>query len=131
MAGRSDAERRKYVRLDTEVKIECTPVEGKEQSVQAVTKNISVQGICFNSNKRFKSQSPMNLEVFIPGTNEPIKLEGEVVWCQEVKSAKAGSPLTYDTGVRLVNIEQSNEGKFFMYVLDKVVESYSKKQMGK
>ena len=128
MSKEDGSERRKYVRLDTEVKIECIPVEGQEEKVPAVAKNISVQGVCFNSTKAFKSKTPLKLQVFIPGGTEPIYLQGEVVWCQEVKPAKAGKPSTFDTGVRLLNIEQSNEGKFFMYVLDKVVESYSKKQ---
>lgn len=131
MTKETDLERRKYIRLDTEVKIECMPIEDQKEKIPAISKNISIQGICFNSNKEFKSKTPIKLQVCIPNNPKPVYLEGEVVWCKAVKSSKPGEPPTFDTGVKLPDIEKSDEGKFFMYVLDKVVEIYSKKQMEK
>ncbi len=127
MTDKAGMERRKYVRLDAEVKINCVEIKGQKKKIPALTKNISVQGICFTSKKEFKPKTALKVSVFIPHYWKPIQLEGKVVWCRVVKSNKPGASATFDTGVKLLEIEKSNESKFFMYVLDKVVENYSRK----
>ncbi|MFH1784182.1 MAG: PilZ domain-containing protein [bacterium] len=127
MSDKDKMERRKYVRLDTEVKIDCVPLKGEKTRISAVTRNISVQGVCFTSDKEFKLKTPLKISVFIPHYWQPIQLKGKVVWSRPVESKDPNEGPKFDTGVKLSEIEKSNESKFFMYVLDKVVERYSRK----
>ncbi len=129
MKKKAGIERRKYVRLDAGVKVNCITVKGQRNKISAVTKNISVQGICFNSKKKLIADTLIEIQIRIPGYSKPIRLEGKVVWCKTVESEKFGGLPTFDIGIRLIDIDKSDESKFFMYVLDKVVEKYSKKMI--
>ena len=129
MKKKSGIERRKYVRLDAGVKINCVTLKGQRNKISAVTKNISVQGICFNSKKEIICDTVIEIQIRIPGYSKPIRLKGKVVWSKAIKSEKLGGLPTFDTGIKLIDIDKSNETKFFMYVLDKVVEKYSKKMI--
>ena len=111
-------EKRKYERYDTEVKIYFhvsfdikTVVKfvviGKDKKTAqlkkypAVSKNVSVEGLCFVAAKNLEKGDILYLEVFLPKQKNPILMEGEVRWSLASATAKG----KFDTGVRIATID--------------------------
>lgn len=117
----SRKEKRQYERFDTEVKIYFqvaydlkTRVEyqildkdkAQVSSVkyEAVSKNVSAEGLCFTSKRKLEKGNFLLLEVYLPKQTEPIPMQGQVAWCRAVVgSDMAGHQ--FDTGVRLSTVD--------------------------
>ena len=110
-------EKRQYQRYDTEIKVYFrvsfdieTIVKfmvigkGKKKTrpkkYSALSKNVSVNGLCFNSDKKLNKGDILFLEVFLPKQKNPISMEGEVRWSQP--SGKKGR---FDTGLRIATVD--------------------------
>ncbi len=65
-------------------------------SPDTVLNNISIDGLCFNSENQFNTGSPIKLQ--IPVTAPTFKVKARVVWSKQ-------NGTTFDTGVKFVNIE--------------------------
>lgn len=113
----SGKERRKFERYNTDAKVYFQVIydvktkvrfqlvdsdEGKEtyRKYLAISKNISVEGICFTSFKKLEQGDILHLEVYVPGSKEPVYMEGEVRWCHPTDE-KEQDEGKYDTGVLL------------------------------
>jgi hypothetical protein len=117
-------EGRKFKRHDTEVKIyfdfaydletkvnfEFIDKKGKilPEKYEALSRNISVEGLCFLSNKKVVRGDFLHLEVYLPSAKDPIHMKGEVKWCRIFESSsdaslteKKGNPI-YHAGVKLL-----------------------------
>ena len=115
-------ERRKYKRYNTEVKIyfdfkfdlqtkvdfEVIDKENKKplsDKYTAISRNISVEGLCFVSERELKEGDVLQLELYLPGSNKPIPMEGTVRWCfpnKPVEEAKdKGEKVKYFSGILL------------------------------
>jgi hypothetical protein len=115
-------ERRKYERYETkakvyfriiyeiETKIEFQIVTKKQegeslsQKYSAISKNVSVEGLCFASEKQLKKGDMLYLEVYLPRRKNPIHMQGQVRWSQ-VTSPQQQKEGKYDTGVKLISVE--------------------------
>jgi hypothetical protein len=95
-------ERRKYKRYNTEVKIyfdfsfdlqtkvhyevidkkKKKPLPGK---YTAISRNISVEGICIVSDRELKKGDDLQMELYLPSSNKPILMQGTVKWCSPSK----------------------------------------------
>jgi len=114
-------EKRKYERFDTEVKIyfkvaydlktrveyQILDEDKKEVSpakYEAVSKNVSAEGLCFVSNQKLEKGDCLLLEVFLPKQKEPIPMKGEVAWCWS-SAISTSSENKFDTGVKLLKVD--------------------------
>jgi hypothetical protein len=96
-------ERRKFKRYNTEVKIyfdfkydlqtkvdfEVIDKEKKKplsDKYTAISRNISVEGLCIVSERELKDDDVLHLELYLPGSINPIHMEGAVRWCSPNKS---------------------------------------------
>jgi len=132
-------ERRRYERYDTEVQIyfqvkyslktivrfQVIDKEHQKPSspkYSALSKNISPEGICFSSQKNLQKEEVLNLEVYIPGENQPILMEGEVRWSKEL--AGKSSAKEFETGIRIISVNgQSVEKSIYFDSANKIVWS--------
>lgn len=113
-------ERRKYLRYDTEVKVYFhvtydikTVVKfqlvdrekGRKLSekYEALSKNVSVEGLCFTSSKKIEKGDALQLEVYLPNQKDPIIMEGEVRWCREEEGSPKGKS-QYDAGIKILSV---------------------------
>jgi len=73
----------------------------------ALSRNVSSEGLCFVSGKKLEKGSHLDLEVFLPGDQEQIRMEGEVKWCDYVQGdeVEQSENQQFDTGVKLVSVE--------------------------
>jgi hypothetical protein len=113
-----DQERRKYERYETDLKVQFyvtfdleTKIHFKvkekdkgdfsPEKYHAVSKNISVEGICFVTEKRLNKGDLLALEVYVPSSTQAIHMQGEVRWCVQEK----GKRDVYETGVKIFTVE--------------------------
>jgi len=153
MSEDKDPQNRKHPRFETDIKVHFqlpydfrTEVDfsvdveskhGQPNKYVGFTKNISVQGLCFQSNKRLNPGDALWLELHLPSTSEIIYMQGETRWCQLV----AASPETvksFVTGVEIqkvdgVDIEQTvyfdeKYGVTWSQLLERVLGNFAKAQ---
>jgi hypothetical protein len=153
MSINEDLQKRKYPRFETEVKVHfqlpydfrteidfSVDVEAKHGSPQmyvGFSKNISVQGLCFESNKRLNPGDVLWLELHMPSTNEIIYMQGQVRWCQ-LSSASPETVKSFVTGLEVhkvdgVDIEQTvyfdeQYGVTWSHLLERVLGNFAKAQ---
>ncbi|MDP8259887.1 MAG: PilZ domain-containing protein [Candidatus Gygaella obscura] len=123
-------ERRKFVRLDLDAKVDfqIKEVEGEQvlsEKTQGRVKNISVEGVCFSAKTQLKPESKIELEVILPENKDKVKLKGEVAWSTPLESNGSEKGL-FDIGIKIHNIEKSDENKFLVYVCDKMTKQLNK-----
>ncbi len=120
-------EKRRYVRLDIRTKVKFKLGKKKmwpSKRSTAFTKNLSVEGISFASNKHLEPGSTIKLEISVPGEARPLHLDGTVVW-SNTHHKRSGKEV-FDTGIKLFTIDKSDQGKFIGYVCNKMMQRLSK-----
>lgn len=120
MAYRGE-ERRKYQRFDLETRIHfyinyklITKVKfrvigerrSKAEAVKCVgiTRNISVEGLRFSSEKKLKKDDRLYIELYLPRSRKPIPMTGAVEWSKKV-FPYSEEGFKFDTGVRLLTVK--------------------------
>jgi hypothetical protein len=153
MTVKEDLQNRKYARYETDIKVhfqlpydfrtevdfsvENETKQGHPNKYVGFTKNISVQGVCFESNKRLNPCELLWLELHLPSTEQVIYMQGEVRWSQLV-SASPETVKSFVTGVEVkkvdgVDIEQTvyfdeKYGVTWSQLLERVLGDFAKVQ---
>jgi hypothetical protein len=116
-----DNERRQHPRYDTNINIQfkvafdittkidyqiIQPSRGEllPEKYSGISKNISVEGIGFQTDRKLKKGDILILDVYAPNVNEPIRMEGAVRWCQPM-SREGDKPEHYETGVKISRVQ--------------------------
>jgi c-di-GMP-binding flagellar brake protein YcgR len=115
-------ERRQFIRIEVPLKM---TVEYSGKKDETLTKNISPVGLRFELGRSIKENEKLTLSLYLPGTNEPVLLEGRVVW-QKRASREDNSP--YDMGVEILSIEENNKNIFLKYLCDLLYGSVFKER---
>lgn len=109
-------EARRHDRYDTDIKVhfyvpydlktklsfkfkESFPDESLNKRFTGVTKNISAGGICFVSEQRLQQGDYILIDIFLPGVDKPISMEGSVRW-----SKVSEDGLQFFSGVQLTKV---------------------------
>jgi len=114
-------ERRKYPRFELKLDAKYIPVDSRDVYKGSRTRDVSAEGICFESGKPFNKGEYVSLEVDLGDKMSPVSLVGEIRWSQEIKSPKLKEK-RFINGVKLVDIPKSEEGRFLRYYCDRMVE---------
>ena len=129
MKEKRPQERRRYVRIDVAAKV-IFRVKPKDkggaspESTSAVSKNLSVEGICFTSEQHLAPGTNLELQVVFFSDPEPLILNGEVKWSRLTQGA--GRPeAMFDIGVELRTFGQGDENRYLRYVSEKMMERLS------
>jgi len=114
--------RRKYDRYETDLKIQFSvsfDVETKidyrvksrdaekypPQKYHALSRNVSAEGLCFTSKRKLNHGDQVLVEIFLPLSEAPIPMEGEVRWSRLFEhQPDSGGPL-YETGILLEKVD--------------------------
>ena len=131
----TDSEKRKYLRFGYPFFIRIRKKGGKEglnrkgQSVItfkefkenniSISKNISVEGICFTTSKDYPLNTLVLLEVFSPTRKVPFNMLAKVRWRKE-RAIKSSLECIYDIGVEFLKIDADGE---FHDLLEQLVNS--------
>lgn len=75
------------------------------------TENVSIAGICLILNQRLERMAEVCLELDLLDLKDHVKCRGKVMWVVECKGKGAGGPLSYDTGIEFLDIEESDRNR--------------------
>jgi hypothetical protein len=70
-----------------------------QEKIPAISKNVSAEGMCITCSRQLNKGDLLRLEVFLPHKQDPLAMDGEVRWLQELPAKGR-----FDTGIRLLNI---------------------------
>ncbi len=107
-------ERRKFIRLEIPVDLKYV-IEGSSMRQEVTTKDLSCDGLRFVSEEGVKEGSALELNLNIPSANNPVHINGNVVWAKRL-SLEDGSP--FEVGVEFLKIEEDNKNTFLRYLCD-------------
>jgi len=112
-------ERRKYLRLQTPIKIAYTvPENGRSYST--FTKNISADGLRFEtSDKDMKESSQIEVVFTMPGHGETVRGKAIVIWKKKI-TLEDTAP--YDVGLELCEITEQDKNAFLKFLCDLLYE---------
>ncbi len=116
-------ERRKYPRFRLKIKANYKAVDSKETKPSKII-NISAEGICFESQEKFNVGNQVELELDLEDSNKPVNLTGEIRWFEEIKGQDFKKK-AFINGVKLIDIDKLDEGRFLKYYCDKIVDKLS------
>ncbi|MCD4780377.1 MAG: PilZ domain-containing protein [Candidatus Omnitrophica bacterium] len=89
----------------TKIKIQIKEDQGALQKKHAAfSQNISTDGLCFVSKYKLHKGDALHLELFLPGSDKAIGMEGEVRWSKTVLDDKIHKS-KYNTGVKLLSVD--------------------------
>jgi len=123
-------ERRKYVRLNVANEVnfrvrDKKTAEPLKAKTPGVSKDISMEGICFSTEKQLEPGTKLDLEIMLSSESEPLILKGEVKWSRPLE-AQANLKAMFETGVQLLTIQESDENRYLRYVNQKMMERLSR-----
>lgn len=95
-------------------------VKAGDRIDEVVTKNISPVGLRFEISKELKAPEGLDLSLYLPSDDKPIKLKAKVIW-QAKTSLEDNAP--YDVGVEITEIDDKNKNYFLKYLCDLLYES--------
>lgn len=108
-------ERRRYVRLDTRLKISYTVVKNELDPLEnSETKDIGGGGIRILLSGSLPVQTLLRLNILLPEEERPIVCTGKVVWVEEftVRDKKQ-----YEAGVGFTEIDSRDRDRIIKYVI--------------
>lgn len=114
-------DRRKYPRFELTLDANYKIVDTEEIFKFGQTRNVSADGVCFESEEFLKSGTYVELEVDLRDANPFIHIVGEVRWSVPVNPKKE----MYRNGLRVVGMPLADENRFLKYYCDKMVEKLS------
>jgi len=110
-------ERRKFVRLKSEVKVKYRPLKkGKIQ--ESLTKDIGGGGIRLYLNDKLAVATPLALEIKIPGEERTILAEGRVVWVKSLGGEKVTKG--FEAGIAFTQIDPTDQSEILKYVYNQI-----------
>jgi len=117
-------DRRRYPRFALKINAKYRIVDSEQVLRFGNLKNISAEGICFESDQRLKPGNHVGLEVDLGDRGKPVSLTGEILWAIEVKrSMDKGKK--FINGIKLLDVSSSDEGRFLKYYCGRMVEKLS------
>lgn len=116
---KSFKERRKYARLEATVEVKYTVI-GKPGTIEVFSKNISAGGLCITTSEEIVSDTPLQLEIWIPDLKDPIRALARVVWQRKFEAASEKSDLYFDTGIEFTGISDFDRFNLNRYVLNNI-----------
>lgn len=113
MTENMQKERRKFIRLDTTIDIKYKILKMGKKG-EAVSKNISGEGIRLSVDEEIPPASILLLEMKIPVYPESITAKGIVIW-----SKKSGIK-KFEIGVKFIKINPIVKTKIFKYIYEHI-----------
>jgi len=115
-------DRRKYPRFELNLDAKYKILDYEQVFQFTRTRNISAEGVCFESREILKSGIYVQLEVDLKDTNPPVSMVAEIRWVTEAKDTKDKK---YINGVKIISMPGSDEARFLKYYCDVMVEKLS------
>ena len=115
-------DRRKYPRVELKLSARYKVLDYEQVFQFTRTKNISAEGIAFESNEPLKPGLYVQLEVDLEDEKPPVSMVAEIRWEDAITS---GKDKKYINGVKIISIPVKDEARFLKYYCYKITEKLS------
>lgn len=115
-------ERRKYPRIELQLDAKYKILDYEQAFQFARTRDLSAEGVCFESKEPLKPGIFVQLEVDLKDDNPPVSIIAEIRWVGDIKSDKEKK---YINGVKIISMPAKDEARFLKYYCYKIVEKLS------
>ena len=115
-------DRRRYPRFELSLDAKYKILDYEQVFQFTRTKNISAEGVCFESTETLKPGIYVQLEVDLKDVNPPVSMVAEIRWVTEAKDAKDKK---YINGVKIISMPGADEARFLKYYCNVMVEKLS------
>ncbi|MEI8348803.1 MAG: PilZ domain-containing protein [Candidatus Omnitrophota bacterium] len=126
MARKEFIEKRKYIRLHVAMKVvvlSAAKKGGVQPQMQALTKDLSFEGICFVADRAIACGKSIQLCIRTTSKNKPLVLRGKVMWSRCLK--KVSGKEKFEIGVKLFTFTAGDENKFIGYICERMTQYFS------
>ncbi|MCK4993709.1 MAG: PilZ domain-containing protein [Candidatus Omnitrophica bacterium] len=109
----SNSERRNFVRINANFVVSYYVYPGHvDRTDMTLTRNVSLGGICFTTDKHFPPQTILHITLRLPKVEKLIEALSEVMYVKQEMNKK----LLFDIGLKFI---QANEDD--LYLIDKII----------
>lgn len=108
-------ERRKFVRLNINVSVNCSLLDGKDIRHTATTKDIGAGGIRVFVDSQVKRGDVLKLEFLLPELPPQVFATGRVVWVRPF-SIEGDKTTRFDAGIEFLDIDPKDRERINKYV---------------
>ena len=116
-------DRRRYPRFELNLDAKYKILDYEQAFQFTRTRNISAEGVCFESKEALKSGIYVQLEVDLKDTNPPVSMVAEIKWVTDTEEDDKGKK--YINGVKIISMPGSDEARFLKYYCGIMVEKLS------
>lgn len=108
-------ERRKFVRVNANFVISYFTNPNSSEIIKdmTLTRNISINGICFTTDRNFSLGTILEISLRLPKVTKLIELIAKVVYSEKVEKTKS----IYNIGVKLIQAQDED-----LYILEKIIK---------
>jgi len=102
------SEKRKFVRLNFLVDVVYQKRPSAQKERITLSRNISGGGICLIAYEELVKSQLLDLEIYLPDNDEPVKAVGKVAWVNEFVIGDASKGKRFDAGIEFVKIKKED-----------------------
>ncbi|MBN3038491.1 MAG: PilZ domain-containing protein [Candidatus Omnitrophica bacterium] len=109
--GVPGSERRKSVRIDTDIDVLYEVVSGEKLNRQSsMARNISAGGINLALNEKLLPETALRLELDLPQAPHPIMTQGKIVWVKEISERfiMQKTERYFSTGIKFIEMNEQD-----------------------
>ncbi len=114
-----EKERRKFKRFDAYMSVRYQLPSTEEHRGIALSKDLSREGLKFNSPIRLPEGTTLDLELDIPDDPKPVRTAGKIVWSQ----VSPGKDQGYDIGIRFTMMDPVDKFRVLDYAYNHWLET--------
>ncbi|MEK6733042.1 MAG: PilZ domain-containing protein [Candidatus Omnitrophota bacterium] len=115
-------DRRRYPRFELNLDAKYKILDYEQVFQFTRTRNISAEGVCFESRETLRPGIYVQLEVDLKDTNPPVSMVAEIKWVAEAEDARDKK---YINGVKIISMPGADEARFLKYYCSVMVEKLS------
>ncbi len=117
-------ERRKFVRLDTTVKISYKVLLPTDDQNHTNSRDISAGGVKIEVKEQLKPNTILWLEINLPTEADPLQAKGEVVWQEKINTAENNR---YEMGIKFIEMDLNDRHRLNKYLFNMLHSKFEQK----
>jgi c-di-GMP-binding flagellar brake protein YcgR len=117
-------ERRKFVRLDTSVKVRYKVLVNTEDHNDTNSRNLSASGVKIEVKDPVKPNSVLWMEIALPNEADPLQAKGEVVWQEKISTSEN---IRYEMGIKFLEMDVTDRNRLSKYLFSLLHSKFEQK----
>jgi c-di-GMP-binding flagellar brake protein YcgR len=117
-------ERRKFIRLDTSVKIRYKVLMPIDNQNNTNSRDLSTGGVKIEVKEPIKPNTVLWLEIDLPSEADPLQAKGEVVWQEKISNAENSR---YEMGIKFLEMDLNDRNKLNKYLFSLLHHKFEQK----